>query len=139
MAFLPPPRLPYLFKRRLAETLLYYLNRTNLIAKYNFMAKETFGDIIKGDKPVLVDFTAEWCGPCKMMKPILDELHKMMGDGLRILKIDVDRNPAAASSLNVSGVPTLMLYQKGQLLWRQSGVQSAKQLQSIINQKASVS
>lgn len=103
------------------------------------MAKETFGDVIKGDKPVLVDFTAEWCGPCKMMKPILDELHQIMGEGLRILKIDVDRNPSAASSLNVSGVPTLMLYQKGQLLWRQSGVQTAKQLQSIINQKVLVS
>ncbi len=103
------------------------------------MAKETFGEIIKGDTPVLVDFTAEWCGPCKMMKPILDELHKAMGDSLRILKIDIDRNPAAASSLNVSGVPTLMLYKKGQLLWRQSGVQTAKQLQSIIQQKTAVS
>lgn len=99
------------------------------------MAKETFGEIIKGDIPVLVDFTAEWCGPCKMMKPILEELHQAMGDGLRILKVDVDKNPAAASSLNVSGVPTLILYKKGQLLWRQSGVQSAKQLQSIITQK----
>jgi thioredoxin 1 len=99
------------------------------------MAKETFGEIIKGDTPVLVDFTAEWCGPCKMMKPILDELHQALGDGLRILKVDVDKNPAAASSLNVSGVPTLILYKKGQQLWRQSGVQSAKQLQSIIAQK----
>lgn len=101
------------------------------------MAKETFGEILKGDVPVLVDFSAEWCGPCKMMKPILDELHQLMGDNLRILKVDVDKNPAAASSLNVSGVPTLILYKKGQLLWRQSGVQSAKQLQSIITQKIS--
>ena len=99
------------------------------------MAKETFGDIIKGDTPVLVDFTATWCGPCKTMKPILDELHQIMGESLRILKIDIDRNPAAATSLNVSSVPTLMLYKKGQLLWRQSGVQNAKQLQSIIQQK----
>lgn len=101
----------------------------------NVMAKETFGEIIKGETPVLVDFTAEWCGPCKTMKPILEELRQVMGDSLRILKIDVDKNPAAASSLNVSGVPTLILYKKGQILWRQSGVQSAKQLQSIIQQK----
>jgi len=98
--------------------------------------KESFGDIIKGDKPVLVDFHAEWCGPCKMMKPVLEDLRKMMGDNIRILKIDVDKNQAIASSLNISGVPTLMLFKNGQTLWRQSGVHTAKQLQSIINQKA---
>lgn len=98
--------------------------------------KETFNDIIKGDKPVLVDFHAEWCGPCKMMKPVLEELRKTMGDQIRILKIDVDKNNALASSLNISGVPTLLLYRKGQVLWRQSGVLSAKQLQSVIQQKA---
>src|SRR5215210_3901974 len=102
----------------------------------NTQVKETFGDIIKGDKPVLVDFHAEWCGPCKMMKPILEELRQLMGDQIRILKIDVDRNPQLAGSLNISGVPTLILFNKGQTLWRQSGVQSARQLQSIIKQKA---
>ncbi len=99
-------------------------------------AKESFTDIIKGDKPVLVDFHAEWCGPCKMMKPILEELRTLMGDNIRILKIDVDKNPAISSSLNVSDVPTLILYKKGQIVWRQSGVVPAKQLQSIIQQKA---
>ena len=99
-------------------------------------AKESFSDIIKGDKPVLVDFHAEWCGPCKMMKPILEELRSLMGDDIRILKIDIDKNPAISSSLNVSGVPTLILYKKGQIVWRQSGVVPAKQLQSIIQQKA---
>ncbi len=99
-------------------------------------AKESFSDIIKGEKPVLVDFHAEWCGPCKMMKPILEELRTLMGDNIRILKIDVDKNPAISSSLNVSGVPTLILYKKGQIVWRQSGVVPAKQLQSIIQQKA---
>ena len=98
--------------------------------------KESFSDIIKGEKPVLVDFHAEWCGPCKMMKPILEELRTLMGDNIRILKIDVDKNPAISSSLNVSGVPTLILYKQGQIVWRQSGVVPAKQLQSIIQQKA---
>ena len=100
--------------------------------------KETFGDIIKGEKPVLVDFHAEWCGPCKTMKPILNELRQLMGDQIRILKIDIDKNNALASSLNVSSVPTLMLFKKGQTLWRQAGVQSAKQLQLLIKQKAAL-
>lgn len=96
---------------------------------------ESFGDIIKGDKPVLVDFHAEWCGPCKMMKPVLEELRQLMGDKIRILKIDIDKNTKLATSLNISGVPTLVLYNHGQTIWRQSGVLSAKQLQSIISQK----
>ena len=102
----------------------------------NTTAKERFSDIIKGEKPVLVDFHAEWCGPCKMMKPILEELRQLMGDQIRILKIDVDKNNQLAGSLNISGVPTLMLFKKGQTIWRQSGVIPAKQLQSIIKQKA---
>ena len=104
----------------------------------NTQIKETFSDIIKGDKPVLVDFYAEWCGPCKMMKPALEELRNLMGDKIRILKIDVDKNQPVANSLNISGVPTLILFKNGQMLWRQSGVHSAKQLQSIISQKAAV-
>ncbi len=103
----------------------------------NTEVKETFTDIIKGDKPVLVDFHAEWCGPCKLMKPVLEQLRQMMGDKIRILKIDIDKNNAIANSLNISGVPTLILFKNGQTLWRQSGVHSAKQLQSIIDQKAS--
>lgn len=99
-------------------------------------AKETFGDIINGEKPVLVDFYAEWCGPCKMMKPILEELRSEMTDKIRILKIDIDKNQSTASSLNISGVPTLILFQKGQVLWRQSGVVPTKQLKAIIEQKA---
>src|SRR4028118_355795 len=97
----------------------------------NTAAKETFADVIRGEKPVLVDFFAEWCGPCKMMKPVLDELRQLVGDKVRILKIDIDRNPAITNSLDISGVPTLVLYRNGKILWRQSGVLSAKQLQSI--------
>lgn len=95
---------------------------------------ETFSDIIRGDKPVLVDFFAEWCGPCKMMKPVLAELRQKMGDQIRILKVDIDKSPAVSSVYNVTSVPTLMLFQKGNILWRQSGVVPAGHLQKIINQ-----
>jgi thioredoxin 1 len=95
-------------------------------------SKETFGDIIKGDVPVLVDFSAEWCEPCKMMKPILQELHRSLGDKVRILKLDVDKNRDAANAFNISGVPTLILFKKGNIAWRQSGVMQARQLAQII-------
>src|SRR6476659_6470186 len=96
--------------------------------------KETFRDVINGDKPVLVDFTAEWCGPCKMMKPILEELRQKMGDDVRILKLDVDRNPEVANAFGISGVPTLILFKKNQIKWRQSGVIQARQLEQIIRE-----
>lgn len=98
------------------------------------MEGKTFSDIINGDKPVLVDFSAEWCDPCKMMAPILKQLKGAIGNHASILKVDVDRNAGIAAAYNISGVPTLMLFRNGQVLWRQSGVVPASHLKSIIEQ-----
>jgi thioredoxin 1 len=94
----------------------------------------TFSELINGDKPVLVDFYATWCGPCKMMTPILETLKKSIGDGATIIKIDVDKNTQTAAAYQVQGVPTLILFKQGKVLWRQSGVVQSNQLQQIINQ-----
>jgi len=98
--------------------------------------RESFNDIINGEVPVLVDFHAEWCGPCKMMKPVLEKLHQQMGDKIRIIKIDIDKSPAVANAFQVQSVPTLVLFQRGKTLWRQSGVLQAPQLENIIKQKS---
>lgn len=90
---------------------------------------KSFKEIINQDKPVLVDFYATWCGPCKTMGPILENVKKKMGDSSSILKIDVDKNQKLASELNISGVPTLIIYKNGKQIWRQSGVVDANTLQ----------
>jgi thioredoxin 1 len=92
----------------------------------------TFNEIIQSDKLALVDFSAEWCGPCKMMAPILKDVKKELGDAVTIIKVDVDQSPQAAQQYQVQGVPTLILFKNGKQLWRQSGVVNKPGLLGVI-------
>lgn len=92
-----------------------------------------FQDIIAGDTPVLVDFFAEWCGPCKMMKPVLEELKKKMGNKIIILKIDIDKNISLSSEYRIQSIPTLVLWKQGEIIWRQSGALSLNELEQILS------
>jgi len=94
----------------------------------------SFFDIIASEQLVLIDFFAEWCSPCKTMSPILEEVKISLGDRVKVLKIDVDKNQRLAAALNVQGVPTLVLYKKNELLWRQSGVVPMNDIISKINE-----
>jgi thioredoxin 1 len=95
-----------------------------------------FKELISSDLPVLVDFYATWCGPCKMMSPILEDVAVKMKGKVKIVKVDVDKNPNAAEAYQVRGVPTLILFKYGKQIWRQSGVLQANQIIQIINQNS---
>ncbi|MEY3983851.1 MAG: hypothetical protein RL160_1410 [Bacteroidota bacterium] len=95
-------------------------------------AKESFQQIIKGETPVLVDFYAEWCGPCKAMAPMLVQFQKEMGNQVRVIKVDVDRNPEAAASFRVQAVPTLMLFKSGNIAWKHSGAVPVQTLKEAV-------
>jgi thioredoxin 1 len=95
---------------------------------------ESFSDIINGEKAILVDFHAKWCGPCKVMEPEIKQFAQN-NKNVRVLKIDIDKNPQSANQFNVQGVPTLILFKKGKVLWRQSGALSARQIEDTIKYK----
>ncbi len=94
---------------------------------------ETFNDVISTNQPVLVDFFATWCGPCKMMHSILEQLKEALGDKLRIIKIDIDKNQAVANQFQIQSVPTMILFKDKKILWRQSGAMPLNALQDVIS------
>jgi len=98
------------------------------------MQQTSFAELIQSARPTLVDFSAEWCGPCKMMGPILDDLKSEVGDNAKIITVDIDKNPKAAAAYQIQSVPTLLLFKNGKIVWRQAGVLPTENLKRIIDQ-----
>jgi len=94
-----------------------------------------FNELINGEKPVLVDFYADWCGPCRILSPIIKEVKSEFGDKLKVIKIDVDKNPSVSGIYQIQGVPTMMLFKNGKVLWRQAGVLSKQDLVDVIQSR----
>jgi thioredoxin 1 len=107
-----------------------------LFQTINTVKMSNFNSIIQSEKPVLIDFFATWCGPCKMLSPILREVKDSLGDRVSIIKIDVDKNQQIASQYQVRGVPTMILFQNGKQLWRQSGVLTKEEIIKTIIEKS---
>lgn len=107
-----------------------------MVKEQKIYTMEKFEEIINSEKPVLVDFFATWCGPCKMQHPILEELHQKIGDKARIITIDIDKNEQLAALYNVRSVPTLMIFKKGKIEWREAGLQQLPKLEQLIDQYA---
>jgi len=96
-----------------------------------------FSKIVQSKTPTLVDFYADWCGPCKMMKPVLHELKQKLGDDIKILKVDVDKNAGASNKYKIRGVPTFILFQEGEIKWRKAGAMTINQLEQVIQENTS--
>src|SRR5688572_18535716 len=95
--------------------------------------KSKFGELIQSEMPVLVDMFATWCGPCKMLEPAVKQVAQKMAGKIKVIKIDIDKNPHVASAYQVQGVPTLILFQKGKILWRTSGVMPAHEIEKAVS------
>ena len=120
----------------LIYSFVYCYKRINFASETNKYVKymENYNNIINGEQLTLVDFYATWCGPCKMMHPVLTQLKDELGDSIRIIKIDVDQNESLSMNYRIQSVPTLMLFRKGEVLWRQSGAMPLSDLKALISQ-----
>ena len=114
------------------------MEQTVVMYQLKKITMSKFQELINGNKPVLIDFFATWCGPCQALAPILVDVKEDLGEAVRVIKIDVDKNQEIAAHFQVKGVPTMLLFQNGKMLWRQSGVVSKNEIVNIVKQKMNV-